>query len=1510
MYKKFVLLAVSVAVIGFVSKAQAAIHANAGGPYQVNEGDPVNLDGSASYADDGCYISTYRWSVGEGSSTRYGETVEYYYSSTGTYTATLHIEGYCGASAVSDEDSAEVQVLDVLPTAKISAFGTTNGGPFEDLIEEYVGRNITFDATNSFDASGSIVLYQWDLDYDGVHFSPDPRTSATINTSYPSAGTFTVALQVTDDEGSTAMATMVVRVLNPGPIARITGPESFPEGDARTYLGSSSSGGLTPPISLYEWDTNYDGETFVARESGADKDRVTVQFDNAGTYTIALRVWDSHSPPRSDTTYMTITVTNVPPVANLTGPDTFPEGEQQIFDASGSYANPGAIMRYQWDFDYDGTNFGSDLTTTVAQASHTWEDDGTYMIALMVTDDDGSTDIVSMTVHVEDLAPTATVVCPDSAQERQPAYFDASSSSSTPDLLVSFEWDFNYDGTNFNPFPNNAAPTAWFSFPDAGTYTVAVRVTDDDGSQSIATCQVTVQDSPPVAEITAPYTANEGERITIDGTASIEASRPDTIAKWEWDLHYDGSAFRPDSELGTGTTEFEFVPIDDGDYNIALRITDDDGSESIAVHTIEVANVPPHILSTPVTDAVEDEVYSYRVQAEDPAGPEDPLTFSLEIKPDGMEINPASGLIVWTPANENVRLNNRVKVKVCDDDGGCDTQSFNIIVQNVNDPPEIIGLSNDVGTTCEPFFATVRARDPDYGDTIYFYLDEKPDGMSIDMRSGDITWQPTVDNLGANQITVRVEDGNGGSTVDYFSITIYPCGEIPQVDAGEDFSVRPGRVQLHGRATDPHDPPMELTYHWQQTGGEPVNISGADTLDPVVILRKSGEYVFTLTASNGQYESIPDNITITVENIPPTPAIVCTPVVSAGDSFWLDGRLSGDMNADELEYSWSADDGLNLAENDLSKVEATASEAGTYEVELFVNDSFVSSQPVSSYVTVRSEDFFAPVASPARKRFSIKSGERAKLDATTVIFPAGVGIERSIEWSLVSGPVSVDTLVDFTPDATVQDVLFITPGIYKFKLMAYANSVSSIPGYVWVNVGETNNLPPVADAGEDFQTVVESDVQLDGSGSYDPESSDITYQWHQVSGPTVDLDNPNSPTPSFFALNSGVLVFELTVVDNRGLESLPSRVSVAVLPASLTLAACAGDDISVNPDEEVYIDATCSQHPEQFEPIWCQIEGEPVLLEDADSLTPHFLPPRPGRYTFMLSLVANGVFSNADTVSVSVLSEANHKPIADAGEDVHTNFGLVVRLDGSGSHDEDPSDVLEYDWSQRLDLSAGEVELRDADTATPSFVATVEGVLVFELRVYDGKMWSDPDTVAVTVNENQKPIANAGEDKQVYTGRSVTLDGSGSYDPDGEGITLSYRWEFEGDGENPLDDPTSVTPSFRVDKQGEYKFLLYVSDGFAESEPDEVSIIAIDDPSNSCLDRDHDGYGEGPGCIAEDCDDLDENKNAGIPGSCDVDIPTQPSGGGSSGGCTASGGFMLVGFAFLLLAFRKRSNLS
>lgn len=150
-------------------------------------------------------------------------------------------------------------------------------------------------------------------------------------------------------------------------------------------------------------------------------------------------------------------------------------------------------------------------------------------------------------------------------------------------------------------------------------------------------------------------------------------------------------------------------------------------------------------------------------------------------------------------------------------------------------------------------------------------------------------------------------------------------------------------------------------------------------------------------------------------------------------------------------------------------------------------------------------------------------------------------------------------------------------------------------------------------------------------------------------------------------------------------------------------------------------------------------------------------------------------FQIGATAYVSLNTTFNYKPKSNAGPDQIVHEGESGQLDGTGSVDLN-QDSLSYLW---YDLD--ELDLNEPDVAAPAFTApqvSEDTYFRMVLVVADGNSVSDPDTIVVAVlNVVTGPVANAGGDEINATeNEAVILDGSKSFDPDGQAI--SWHWEL------------------------------------------------------------------------------------------------------------------------------------
>lgn len=383
---------------------------------------------------------------------------------------------------------------------------------------------------------------------------------------------------------------------------------------------------------------------------------------------------------------------------------------------------------------------------------------------------------------------------------------------------------------------------------------------------------------------------------------------------------------------------------------------------------------------------------------------------------------------------------------------------------------------------------------------------------------------------------------------------------------------------------------------------------------------------------------------------------------------------------------------------------------------------------------------------------------------------------------------------------------------------------------------------PVADAGPD-QTLTPTVVTLDGSASRDPNGLPLTFSWSQAEGKRVTLSNAGAVKPTFLAKKTGDYVFEL-VVSNGKAASAPDKVTVHI--SNVRPTADPGGSQIVTVGTQVVLDGSASSDPNE-DPLsfsWSQISGRRVALQGAGFRKASFVPTDSGTYEFQL-VVSDGELESPPARVFVVANGRNHVPHADAGSDQAGRLDHAITLDGSASTDED-GDALQFHWSQ-VD-GPEQVVLRGVTEMQASFIPATVGVYRFELLVDDGKDTSPPDSVAVTVeNDNRQPVASVTPVGKVRVGDWVVLDGSESYDPDND--SLSYRWTQETGAQVTLVDGDKRVAGFYAITTGTLEFTLVVHDGELPSAPASVQVRVVEPDEQAVWAQSAQNSGSG-GCSA------------------------------------------------------------
>ena len=142
--------------------------------------------------------------------------------------------------------------------------------------------------------------------------------------------------------------------------------------------------------------------------------------------------------------------------------------------------------------------------------------------------------------------------------------------------------------------------------------------------------------------------------------------------------------------------------------------------------------------------------------------------------------------------------------------------------------------------------------------------------------------------------------------------------------------------------------------------------------------------------------------------------------------------------------------------------------------------------------------------------------------------------------------------------------------------------------------------------------------------------------------------------------------------------------------------------------------------------------GSSASLSSASTSTPSFVADAAGDFVVRLTVTDNQALTGQDNVTVTAsLPPANQPPTANAGPDQNVLVNDLVALDGGASTDPDGS-VIAYNWGFVSRPAGSAATLTSAATATPTFVADVEGNFVVQLTVTDDGALTGQDDVTVT----------------------------------------------------------------------------------------------------------------------------------------------------------------------------------
>ncbi|WP_299490262.1 PKD domain-containing protein, partial [Acaryochloris sp. IP29b_bin.137] len=960
-----------------------------------------------------------------------------------------------------------------------------------------------------------------------------------------------------------------------------------------------------------------------------------------------------------------------------------------------------------------GPNHGTLTVNADGTLNYTPESDflGADGFTYVVQDNDGLySNSAKVNVVVFNPAPVIDDLSLDAiVQEGTPARFSATATTASGDLT--YTWDLGdgsdpIEGQTINP-----------SYANNGEYTVTLTVTNDNGVSATETATVTVDNVAPTINLAPDFTADEGQPISFAASFTDPGLLDTHTITWDFG---DGTTV-------SDTLTPEHIYTDNGEYTVALTITDNDGGTTTETRTVTVNNVAPaitHLTGDTLINEGDSATFSVTVTDSD----SDTLTTTWDFG-DG------SATVTGTTVNHTYADNGTytVTVTASDEDGGSTSQTLDIQVNNV--APNVdagVDQTIDEGTALN-FNGIIT--DPGLLDTQTVEW-----AFGDGATSGSLTPTHIFNDDGIYTVSLTATDNDGATTTDTLTVTVRNIAPTITHLTG-DTSINEGdTATFTAFATDPGDD--TLTYTWDFGDGSPVRTG--DSVDHT--FTNNGEYTVTLTVSDEDGGSSSETLTVTVANIAPTVTLGPDQTINEGETLALSGAYTDPGSLDTHTVEWTLGDGTTITDT-LTPTHIYQAD-GIYSVTLTVTDSDGAAASASIMVTVRN---VAPTITDLTGPLNLSEGETATFTATATD-PGHDPLTYT--WDFSDGsPSQTGSTVEHT---------FTDDGLYTISLTVTDGEGGSTTETVTVKVA---NVAPTITNLTGETTRNEGDLTPFTATATDPGADTLTYVWTFGDGsPALQSD-----TVSHTYADNGIYTATLTVSDEDG-GSTSQTLTIEV--KNVAPVVTIGDIPTVDEGQPVAFTASFTDPGllDTHTILWDFGDGT-----TSDSLTPTHIYADSGLYTATLTITDQDGAATSATVTVTINNLA--PTITSLVGDINLNEGDTGTFTATAT---DPgNDTLTYHW----DFGDGSSPVQGPEV---HHTFADNGLYTVTLAVTDEEGASTTQTLMVTVSNVAPTITQLNIDGRLISGGNNTFSAVAT-DPGDDALT--YSWDF-GDGSAPVTGPT------------------------------------------------------------------------------------------------------------------------
>ncbi len=414
-----------------------------------NESEYVNFT-DFSFDPDGDIVN-WTWDFGDGIKS-YLQNPYHTYAEYGVYNVMLRVVDNDGMLGTSEKKIT----VNSIPVANFSWNPTT----------PETNTAVVFNASNSIDVDGAIVLYGWDWDGDGI--CDESGGNPTAEHSWDDNGNYNVTLKVVDNNNAVDMIRREITVKNRPPLVDFSfSPISPKPGD--TIFFKSNCHDTDGYIDSYNWSF---GDSLSSTQPNPEH-----TYSGSGTYVVTLTATDDDGDNSMTSKIINV---NSPPEANFSHLPANPIDIENIIFTDLSTDYDGHIVNHTW-------NFGDGNTSYEENPVHSYPDNGNYTVVLTVTDDDGAVSKKSQSIIVDNVYPAADFIySPESPVKIGMIINFTDNSSDLDGFIANHTWDFGDGNMSYGNRTSHI-------YSRDGIYNITLTVTDDDGAHSIVTKTITVE---------------------------------------------------------------------------------------------------------------------------------------------------------------------------------------------------------------------------------------------------------------------------------------------------------------------------------------------------------------------------------------------------------------------------------------------------------------------------------------------------------------------------------------------------------------------------------------------------------------------------------------------------------------------------------------------------------------------------------------------------------------------------------------------------------------------------------------------------------------------------------------------------------------------------------------------------------------------------------------------------------------------------------------------------------